>query len=101
MSAFVITQKKVDQCDLTTVCQNGIRARIIVLTTLSVKVSEYNSTDPDGLIVYVNDEDDKTFVENIENNGMYANPIDDDEIRFVVEWGSFNHHPRNQHHPKH
>lgn len=91
MSTFVVTQKKVDSCDLTSVCKNGIRARIIVLTTQAVKVSDYNPTDPNNLIVYVNDEDDEKFDKNIEDNGMFANPINDDEIRFIVEWDSFNH----------
>lgn len=91
MSRFVVTKKKVNSCCLTSICQHGIPARIVIRTTQSINIQDYNPRDPDNLVVSVNDEDDQEFIKKIENNGMYLNSVDDDDIRFIVEKGSFSY----------
>lgn len=92
MFHYVVTQKKMsNQSDMACICNNGIRARIIILTIKPFYVQEYDPSDPDGLIVSIKDEDTLEFTKKMEELGMFANPINDDEIRFAAEWRSFNH----------
>lgn len=83
MLNFIVTGKRVDSNNITSLYHHGIPARIVVQKTRIID-EDYNPRNPNNCIVSLPDNDVPTFIEDVTQNGWFANEVNEDDIDFIT-----------------